>query len=558
MDHAYHHVSEPSQEYDLDLTVTAGRWPAALYGHVFIVGPWQPALANFIYFGTGVLTRVDLAPNAVGRPHWRSKLLSSPDTDIINGLARTLDRETLFSALGEGGWGLANTAPHPFRDRLLMTFDEMRPAEFDPVTLEFKSYCGSAAEYPLVKKHPLFPQITTTGHPVEDLDDGCMWWCNLSMKPWGNSRKQAESGLHVVRWDGKGELETWSVPGARVMHGIHEVTVTRDYVVFTEVGFQKEPGAVAGRGRTTPHQPYTDIYIVAKRDLTQENLRRAVPHARARVPYESFHEFADYAQNGEDITMYIAHSNGYDINYAIDEDDSVWRTGKPAAKGLYGFRSAPVDASPVGRYVINGRTGEVKDTKLFIDPTRYWGAHLYGGDMRRPAIERGRYLWQGFWGCDPEMLVTSTVEMYRDHPYRIVPVEDLPIRDIPSTLVCIDLETMTEQSAWAFPEGTFGQSPVFVPDEQGNSDGWIVVFHQHRDKTELQVFDALKLDRGPIASASAPGLKQSYQIHSSFMPSIRSQDTGYRRRLQDDIGDGWRSLPAATHGVIEEVLARFA
>jgi hypothetical protein len=146
------------------------------------------------------------------------------------------------------------------------------------------------------------------------------------------------------------------------------VTVTRDYVVFTEVGFQHELTALAGRGRSAIHPPYTDIYIVAKKDLTAENRGRAVPHARARVPYESFHEFADYAQDGEDITLYIAHSNGWDINYAVTEADTVWRSGSVPPTGLHGFLPTTVDASPVGRYVINGRTGEVKDRKLFIDP----------------------------------------------------------------------------------------------------------------------------------------------------------------------------------------------
>jgi len=61
-----------------------------------------------------------------------------------------------------------------------------------------------------------------------------------------------------------------------------------------------------------------------------------------------------------------------------------------------------------------------------------------------------------------------------------------------------------------------------------------------------------------VAVASAPNLKQSFQVHSGFMPAIRSQDTGYRRPLAADIGDGWRSLPEAAHGVIESVLAEFA
>lgn len=70
------------------------------------------------------------------------------------------------------------------------------------------------------------------------------------------------------------------------------------------------------------------------------------------------------------------------------------------------------------------------------------------------------------------------------------------------------------------------------------------------------MFDALALDRGPIATA--PGLKQGYPIHSAFAPSIRSRDTGYKRTLVNDIDDGWRSLPEATHEVIEKALRKFA
>ncbi len=41
------------------------------------------------------------------------------------------------------------------------------------------------------------------------------------------------------------------------------------------------------------------------------------------------------------------------------------------------------------------------------------------------------------------------------------------------------------------------------------------------------------------------------------MPTIRSQDTGYRRSYADDIGDGWQNLSPAVRGVVEQVLAQF-
>ncbi len=557
MDHALHHVQEPSRECSLDLDVIAGHWPAGISGHVFIIGPSQPSLANFVWSGTGIITRVDLQTNGAGKPHWLSKRVTTPDTALVYGLAQGVDPATFGSLLAGTSIALTNTSPHFFGDRLILTFDMQRPAEFDPVTLEFKTYIGARAEYPAVKAHPVFPEILTTAHPVEDLDDKCLWFCNVLMRPVGNSKTLFNNALHVVRWDGKNDLETWYVPGALVTQGIHEVTVTRDYIVFTEVGFQHELSAMAGRGRQAIHPPYTDIYIVAKKDLTAENRGRGVPHARARVPYESFHEFADYAQDGEDITLYIAHSNGWDINYAVTEADTVWRTGAVPPKGLHGFLPTTVDASPVGRYVINGRTGEVKDKKLFIDPKRHWATLLYTRDMRPPALQRGRYLWQAYWGCDPEMLITRIVEMYRDHPYRVVPVEELPKEEIPSTLVCLEMAGMSERSSWAAPLGTFVQSPAYVPDEHGG-DGWVVAFLQHRDKTELLVFDALDLAKGPVAVASAPGLKQSFQVHSGYLAEIKSRDAGYRRSFAADLGDGWRALTAEAQRVIEPVIKAFA
>jgi carotenoid cleavage dioxygenase-like enzyme len=558
MDHALHHVREPSREYDLALTVTEGAWPAGIAGHAFIIGPSQPGIMDFVWAGTGILTRVDLAPDDSGAPHWISKNLVTPEAMLLGGLFTGVEPADLGGLLAGAGIPLTNTSPHTFGDRLILTFDQQRPVEFDPVTLEFKAYLGARDEYPEVKPHALFPEITTTGHPVEDVADACLWWCNLLMSPLGKSTTTMDAPLHVVRWDGKGGIQTWSVPGARITQGIHEVTVSRDYVIFTEVGFQHEPGAIGGRGRTKVHPPYTDIYLVAKRDLTADRVGQAVPVVHARVPYESFHEFADYDQDGDDVTLYIAHSTGWDINYAITPEDRVWGTGAKPAPGLTGFFGAPVDAAPIGRYVINGRTGEVKDTKLFLDPYRHWGASLYSRDMRPPALGRAKYLWQSYMGCDPEMLIEKVVEMYADHPFKNVPVAELPTKEVRSSLACLDLATMTEVSAWSAPEGTFCQSPVYVPDEAGGGDGWVLLFIQHRDKTELALFDALDLTKGPICVATSPGLKQSYQVHSGYMPRIRSEDQPYPSSFAADLGDAWRQLPAAARRAVEPVLEAFA
>jgi len=558
MDHALHHQLEPSRACELDLEITAGRWPEGLSGHAFIIGPAQPTAFDFVWTGSGIVTRIDLAPNEQGRPHWVSRFVETPDLALMGALAQSLEPDEFGALMAGSQPPLTNTSPHFFGDRLLLTYDMQRPAEFDPVTLEFRGYGGALQDYPFVSRHSLFPGAVTTGHPVEDSGEGCMWWCNVDHKPLGRSRSEMEGPLSIVRWDGNGHVQTWHVPGARITQGIHEVTVSRDYLILTEVGYQHEPGAMAGRNRTKAHAPYTDIYFVAKSQLTREREGRAVPCTRARVPCESFHEFADYQQDGDDVTIYIAHSNGWDIGLSLLPEDTVWGRGEPIAKGLAGFFPMPVDAAPVGRYVIDGRTGEVKDTRLFLDAQRHWATVLYGRDMRQPALQRGRYLWQSYWGCDPGMLVPRMVEMYRDHPYRIVPVDELPVQGILSSLVCIDLETMTEHSAWSFPQGSYTHSPVYVPDDKGGGHGWALAFVQFSDRTELQVFDALNLAKGPVAVAGAPGLKQSFQVHSGWMPHLRPQPSSTGTSFAADLGPAWKELPATVRAVVEPLMARYA
>ncbi|CAO5229889.1 carotenoid oxygenase family protein [Frankia sp. AgKG'84/4] len=555
MDHALHHLLEPSAEYDVDLTVTAGRWPAGISGRALLIGPAQPNAIDFMFAGPGMITDIDLATR-----HWRTSRVLTPDLAILGGLRQVLAPADLAALMVTSRPALTNVAPQPFGDRLMLTGLTQRPVEVDPVTLEFTSFLGGVDEYPQVVDHPLWPGVRTAAHPVEDLDEGCLWWCNTSLRPRGTSRTDVEGPLWLVRWDGEGEIDTWYVPGAHLVQGVHEVTVTEDYVILTEIGFQPEPGSVAGRDRTRPHQPFTDIYLVAKRDLTRERRGRAVGVTHARVPRESFHHFADYRQDGDDVTIYVAHSNGWDLNYSLRDTDQVWGSGEPMAKGLHGFVSAPVDASPVGRYVIEGRTGEVREARTFLDADRHWATLLYGRDLRAPALEHGRYLWQAYWGCDPGMLATRVVELYRDHPYRAVPVDRLPTAEIPSSLVCLDLETMTEQAAWSFPSGTAGESPVYVPDSAGGP-GWVALVVHHTDRTELQLFDALSVGAGPVAVACAPGLKLAVQFHSAYLPALPGRSGAgarYRRPYADDLGTAWRELPAPARAVVGDVLGRYS
>lgn len=554
MNHAMMHAVERSREYELELEIKAGVWPPGLHGHAFVLGPAQPTTSGFVWAGGGLLTRVDLATRG---PRWTTRRVVTPEIHTVGALAARLDRAEVPRVMAGAAPGLSNVSMHFLGKRMLLTSDVGRPVEVDPLTMRYLSYAGGVREYPAVSPHPLFPGVVCASHPVEDVDLGCLWWSNYRLLPLGRSRSEIDAPLHVVRWDGEGDLDTWYVPGARLSQLVHEITVTERHVIFVTSGILPEPGAQAGRGRTRPHAPYADIYIVAKADLTRENRGKAVPCARARLPYEAAHHFADYREDGDDITLYVAHSNGWDINLTLTQQDTVWGSKRPLDPGQLGFLPAPCDASPVGRYVIDGRTGEVKDRKMFLEPERHWGTIFYARNPARAEAQHGTHLWQTFWGLEPEALVTSQVNLYRDHPYRVVPVERLADMCMPSTIACLRLDDMSERSAHQFPEGSIGQSPIFVPDKAGG-DGWVLCFVQHPERTELQVFDAFDLAKGPVAVAGAPGLKLSFQAHSGWIPALEPRTSTYFRSYGADLDGAWKDLPPSAREIVAPIIAAYS
>jgi carotenoid cleavage dioxygenase-like enzyme len=550
----------PGQELDAQLDVLSGTWPTGLHGHLFLIGvnlaDASSALwAGLPWGGAGVMTRVDLAANAQGRVPWMTRRLHTPDIDLAAALKASED-PTALQLVRSGFTNMSNTSMEFLGNRMVVTFDAGRLVEVDPHTLRYLSHVGSVSEHPAVLQHPLLPCVFTTGHPVEDPTRGGMWSCNLGFAPaGGTSMTDAESPLLVMHWDGEGELDWWVAEGVTVTHGIHVVTVTEHSVLFIETAYKPEPGVLFGQRRQAHHAPYTQVHIVRKEHLTKARRGGSVPCVSTRIPVESFHQFTDFRQEGEDLTFFAVHANGWDLTLPLYPEDKVWRTGQALSPRQLGFVAMPSDASPVGRYVIDGRTGALKDAKTFVAPERHWGTLWYTRDASK--LERGEYLWQTYQGFDPELLVERQVRMYADHPHRVVRVEDLPRSDLPSSIACLRAEDLTERSSWTFPRGSYAASPCHVTDPTGGP-GWVVVPLQWPERTELHVFEALNLGKGPIAVAAAPGVRLSYQLHSGWTPTLGPRGSSYFRPYANDLSPEWKDMPVKVRQAVHSVVQRYS
>jgi carotenoid cleavage dioxygenase len=84
-----------------------------------------------------------------------------------------------------------------------------------------------------------------------------------------------------------------------------------------------------------------------------------------------------------------------------------------------------------------------------------------------------------------------------------------------------DFETGAEQHWWCGPTSTL-QEPCFIPRSKDapEGDGWIVQVCNLVDagQTDLLLFDALSIEKGPIATIHVP-IRLRFGFHGNFATS---------------------------------------
>jgi carotenoid cleavage dioxygenase-like enzyme len=95
-----------------------------------------------------------------------------------------------------------------------------------------------------------------------------------------------------------------------------------------------------------------------------------------------------------------------------------------------------------------------------------------------------------------------------------------------------DLETGAEQHWWCGPVSSL-QEPCFVPRSKDapEGDGWIVMvcnrLEDHR--SDLLIFDALEIEKGPVATVQVP-IRLRFGLHGNF---ARAEDIGLDTRVAE-------------------------
>ncbi|MGE0786061.1 MAG: carotenoid oxygenase family protein [Sandaracinaceae bacterium] len=372
----------------------------------------------------------------------------------------------------------------------------------------------------------------------------------------------------LVRWDRYGKLERWRLVmpdgrGVSIRQSVHQVCVTREHIIFLETGFKiglqsglddpiEETDIVERSVRalvTRPQIAQTVLYIVRRDALDTDAPRgpdgvRRVPCVAARFPLEADHFVADYDDEEGQLIVHIAHSPATDLSEWIRPYDVSAYDHGPIAAELHGlFAVGPMDVGRFGRYVIDARTGAVIQSQTVADDRTTWALALYAGNGLNTVGPLPERIEQIYWcseGCFPELLTEFVFNLYEDYPHRLASIDSIRAMGSvgrPSAVHRVDTRQMTIADRYVLPDGVMAGSLQFVPHGAGPTDGYLVGTVYTDPRTELWIFDAADLARGPVTKLASDRWNVGFSLHTAWLDSLERVEPDYRITPEDELRD---------------------
>ncbi|MGE0711206.1 MAG: carotenoid oxygenase family protein [Planctomycetota bacterium] len=531
---------------DLQLRTISGALPADLGGHYLVVGAQPRGGGVFAFNGEGVVRRVDLA---TGR--FTARAVVTPCAVADEALAGTRDAfrdiqggPARFSAR-LGLRTQPNTALQPLGpDRLLVTTDAGRPFELDPLTLETATAVGWRREWRpgldlpgfarALANDDVFPMLLTTAHPAHDAHTGETFGVNYggTVRAFGHPLLGPEF-TDLIRWDGQGALERWSLVDARgrpirIEQSIHQMGVTSRYVLLADTAFRIEPEKFLNPAALRPQLPSGRVFLVRRGDLAATRSGGAVEARAVDLPREVAHFVVDYDDPQGRITLHAVHNTATDGSEWLLAGDRRFDGGGPVSRDHLGFISAPTDLGHLGRHVIDGGGARLVSSDLLADDALTWG-HTLSTHGATTVGAHGAifHTWTGF---DPALLPERVARAYARYPQRVRPLAALP-RFRAGSLLRYDARAGRVADAFVFPRGWIPGSPEHVP----MGAGYVVCVVLSDDRSdpassgdELWVFAAGDLAQGPLCRLGHPALRLPFTLHTTWLPEVRARAAAYR------------------------------
>ena len=557
----------------VSLEVVSGTYPDDMIGHSFVVFAEPHHTDASLFAGHGVVMRMDYEPDRVDIH------MSMVETPCYFADIATLGTEHQFEckdlsrfSMTLGSRVLSNTGFVTMDDRLLVTYDAGRPHEIDAKTLQVHTPVGKTEDWKGVMPDWMgmfmtfpFPITMTTAHPCWDHEEKQLYVVNFAPSDLSDS-----PFLTLLRWDGEGELEKWELllsdgQGATVTQSIHQICVTRNHIILCDTAFASEFMDTFGGSSETMHRTESLFYIIPKAGLSNGG-GTAVAYP-ITIPREAIHFLADFDDSDGFLTLHVAHNVSADGSEFLRSGDKIL-DGDAVREDLIGIIPAPMDLGALGKYTLDTDSFTILESKVIIEEPWMWGGPGFYTWNGQNTPERFTSLFWHSTGLSRDTLLQRMVDLYAEHPYRTVEIDDLPEEGCPSTIFRQDVDSMEIVDGFVFPIGRHGSSPEFVPrkDSLDDTDGYIVCTvvsddSETKDSTgdEIWIFRADDLAMGPITRLAHPNLNIPFTLHTCWMERATERQSSYMVDMEADLGEIVQGLPAEIQEVFaSEVYPRFS
>jgi carotenoid cleavage dioxygenase-like enzyme len=377
-----------------------------------------------------------------------------------------------------------------------------------------------------------------------------------------NGAKNFLSRTYLIRWNGKDSFERWklvlpdSLP-VTIKQSMHQIGITEDYIILADTSFKFELEQLLDNVpvleidenlrrclATRAQLPDTTLYIVNRQDLRSgqrsisDEPEIEVIAQKITLPLELIHFRVDYKNPGGKITLHACHNTASDVAEWIHDSDTSAYNHHPTPQFLRGLMGSQMDIGRLGRYVLDGRKGVVLESKVIHDLRRTWGIGLSTHDQRN-QLAPIRHIYLQSFGFRSELLTDFIYNLYKDYQYRLIPLEHLKKiqdEDRPPCLFRLDTQTMTIDDCYEFSIGQVISSPQFVPRTHTTHerDGYIFCTVISDQGDEIWIFNATKLNKGPICQLNHPSLDLGYTLHTTWLSSIGPRTADYYVPVRED------------------------
>lgn len=468
------------------LVLLEGSLPEGLEGSWYKVGPdrqFPPMHGDDVFIdGEGMVHMFRFHDGAVRyRSRWvrNARFLAQEEAGrSLFGEYRNPFQKDVIAADISGG--TANTNAVMCRDKILILKEDDLPYALDPDTLETLGHFDYDGQ---VKAQRL------SAHPK--LDPVANTVLNFGNQAEGDGTLPTA----FYEFDSEGRVidEIWF--DAPFAGQVHDFAFTENYVVFAFFPLVTDLEAVKRTGRFYQWRPQHGMQIaILKRHGTAADIQWF------DGPPISFGHTVNAFEEGSTINLDLLLSEGNWISFHFPEEGA-----EPSMPSPQRLRRIKIDlARNEGTYDVTPDYGMVCELARMDD--RYLGhdyRHIWLLMMPTPDSDAGRCGDQGAMaGVNADA------------------VEFIDIFNSDADIGRFDLKT-GETDRYSFGHRTNVQEPQFVPrtPDSPEGDGWLLVIVNRLDenRSELAIFDALRLSDGPVALYDI-GVRVRSTFHGNWVP----------------------------------------